>query len=70
MCVCVTFCFKLGKHFTETFQLNDAIVAVNGERIFSTKKSTDVSVEDQGVVGCVFLIGKALSIMDLYHVVR
>jgi len=27
VCVCVKFCFKLGKHFTETFQLlNQAYV--------------------------------------------
>jgi len=31
----------------------DAIVAVDGERVFTTKKSTDESVKDQGDVGCV-----------------
>jgi len=29
-----------------------------------------MSVKDQGDVVCVFLIGKALSIMNLYHVVN
>ena len=32
----------------------DAIVAVDGEKISSTKRSTDESVKDQGDVGCVF----------------
>ena len=32
----------------------DAIIAVDGERVSSTKNSTDESVKDQGVVGCVF----------------
>ena len=32
----------------------DAVVAVDGERVSSTKKSTDESVKDQGVVRCVF----------------
>lgn len=35
----------------------------------STKKSMDKSVKDQGNVDCVFLIGKKLPIMNLYHVV-
>ena len=48
------FCYKLGKTVTEAFQLQDAIVAVDGERVSSNKKSTDESVKDQGVVGCVF----------------
>ena len=38
--------------------------------LFDQKKSTDESVKDQGDVGCVFLIGKALSVMNMYHVVR
>ena len=33
------------------------------------QKNADESVKDQGDVGC-FLIGKALLIMNLYHVVR
>ena len=41
-----------------------------GKGVSSTKKSTDESVKDQGVVGCVFFIEKALSIINLYHVVR
>jgi len=42
---------------------------VDSERVSSTKKSMDESVKDQGDVGC-FLIGRALSIMNLYHMVR
>ena len=38
--------------------------------LFDQKKSTDESVKDQGDAGCVFLIGKALSVMNMYHVVR
>ena len=34
----------------------DAIVAVDEKRVSSTKKSTDESVKDQGVVVCVFLL--------------
>ena len=50
-CLCVKFLCNLGKNYTETFQLlNQAY----GERVFSTKKSTDESVKDQGVGGCVF----------------
>jgi len=37
--VCVKFCCKLGKNFTETFQVQDAIVAVDGEMVSSTKKA-------------------------------
>ena len=37
--VCVKFCCKIGKNFTETFQLQDAIVTVDGERVSSTKKA-------------------------------
>ena len=43
---------------------------MDGERVSSNKKSMDESGIDQGDVGCVFLIGKALFIMNLHHVVR
>jgi hypothetical protein len=33
---------------------NVHVVAVDGERVSSAKKSVDESVKDQGVVGCVF----------------
>ena len=35
------------------FKTKDAIVTVDGEAV-PTKKSTDGSVKDQGVAGCVF----------------
>jgi hypothetical protein len=63
VCVCVRiFCCKLGKMFTEIII---SLIPVFGERVSSTKKSIDESVKDQGVVGCLFLIGKALSIIHL-----
>jgi len=52
--LCVKFCCKRGKNFKEIFQLQDAIVTVDGQRVSSTKKSTDELVKDQGLVGCVF----------------
>jgi len=45
-CVFLKFYCKLGKTFTETFQLQDAIVAVDREGVSSAKKSTDESVKD------------------------
>jgi len=36
--VCLKFCCKLGKKFTETFQLQDAFFDVDGESVSSTKK--------------------------------
>jgi hypothetical protein len=68
VCVSVKFCCKLGKdlgkNFTETFQLRNQAC---GEYCISqtqTKKSTDESVIVQGHLGFVFLIGKALSIVN------
>jgi hypothetical protein len=52
--VCEIFCCKLGKNFTETFQLLNQAYGEDGEGVSSTKKSTDLSVKDQGDVGCVF----------------
>jgi len=51
--VYVNFFCKLGKKYTETFQL---LNQTYGEIVSSTKKGTDESVKDQGVVGCVFLL--------------
>ena len=54
-CVWVKFCCKLGKNFTETFQsLNQADGEDCTKGSPQPKKSTDESVKDQGVVGCVF----------------
>jgi hypothetical protein len=55
--VCVKFCCKLGKHFTETFQLlNQWGTMEDEERVSSTKKkkNKDESVKDQGDIGCSF----------------
>jgi len=40
-----------------------------GKGLLDPPKKDD-SFKDQDGVGCVFLIGKALSILNLYHVVR
>jgi hypothetical protein len=37
--VCVNFCSKLGKHFTETLQLLNQAYGEDGERVSSTKKA-------------------------------
>jgi hypothetical protein len=49
--VCVNFSCKLGKNFTETFQL---LNQAHRERVSSTKESMDESVKNQGIVGRVF----------------
>jgi hypothetical protein len=66
--VFVKMCSKLGKKFTETFQLLNLVYGEDGERVFLTKKRMNELFKDQGV-GFIF-IGKALSIMNLYNVVR
>ena len=63
LCLCVKFCCKLGKNFTETFQLQDPIVAVDGERVSSTKKHHGWVGQRSRCCCLCFLIGKALSIM-------
>ena len=53
--VCVKFCSKLGKNFTETFQLLKLHSSQwKGKGSPRSKKLMDESVKDQGVVGCVF----------------
>jgi hypothetical protein len=54
VCVCVKFCCKLGKNFTETFQLLNQAYDEDYEWVFLTQKNVDESVQDQGDVGFVF----------------
>ena len=68
--MCVKFCCKFDKNFTETFHDHDAIVAADGERVSSTppkKKHGWVGQRSRWCWLC-FLVGKALSIISLYHI--
>jgi len=72
--VCVKFCYKLAKMFTETFHVlkvqSSQRMEKGSPRQKKKKKSANLWVKKQGVFVYVFLIVKALSIMNLYHVVR
>jgi hypothetical protein len=54
--VCMKFCFKLAKTFTETFQW----VSVAGKIVAATKKSTSESIKCLGVVDIFFFDGRGV----------
>jgi hypothetical protein len=69
VCVCVKFCCKFGKNFM------DIMLKSRGNRHSGWGKGLPEQKKKYGLVGnrsrcwLCFLIGKALSIMNLYHVV-
>ena len=65
VCVCVKFCFKLCEKYVETKMQSSQWMGKGSP--LQTK--TRVSRSKIKVMFVVFFIGKALSIMNLYHVV-
>ena len=49
-------CVRVCVFFKVTFQLLNQAYREDGERVSLTKKRTDESVKDQGIVDCVFLL--------------